>query len=203
MLFNPSLPPPFPIHVAPLSNFRSALLLPGFINLIKYGGIPPLFLVFRYISSLGKLRECGLKYFLNCYIFFASYNRFVKTQPENVLVVDQGFVQSLISIIYQDDAVVNKEMKKLIKLMFNKHNILVVNCISDGQMCAKRIENRGQNGRVDQMDKSEYAGIFEKQQKNFSLIREHLNSIDVCSIELDMNISVDENCEILYNYVRD
>lgn len=37
MLFNPSLPPPFPIHVAPLSNFRSSVLLPAFINFIKQG----------------------------------------------------------------------------------------------------------------------------------------------------------------------
>lgn len=35
VLFNPSLPPPFPIHVAPVSNVRSPLLLPAFINLIK------------------------------------------------------------------------------------------------------------------------------------------------------------------------
>lgn len=133
--------------------------------------------------------------------FIRMYEHFVKDNGTGVLVVDQGFVQGLISIAHTQRFFDAGRLKELVMASgFNDLPVLVVNCSCQLQEADERLSKREDKGsRLQYMEEERKREALLIQQQNFDTIRGIMASScpDVYAIDLDTGKPPEINAGII------
>ena len=174
-----------------------------YLSFIVKGDLIQLFNLVRYSLSL-KRPGLFMHILRSVYIFSISYRRFVEQKKEKWMISDQGIVQAVISMCYPQEFKGGKLPEKILKRMFSKYNIVVVNCISDTEISTERILSRKKQtkGRLDKLDEAQLRKALEIQENSFECVRGILNRINVKQIDIDMKCTSEENAEKIYRELK-
>lgn len=146
--------------------------------------------IFRYAKLLTKRRLFDRITSMVC--FLRMYKNFTVDFKNGVLVIDQGYIQSFISLAHQNE-LPNKNL--LIGVLknsrLNQMPLVIVNCHISTAISNNRIMSRMANGcRVETMEEKERMETLFVQEKNFTIIRDAL--ADACPGLVLVDISTDE-----------
>lgn len=115
------------------------------------------------------------------------YHRYLKSNATGFFVVDQGIIQSLISISYLDTLPDSEQLSSYVSSL-NNLPILLVYCKCDTTISKQRMKDRVKGGsRLEQLDDECFEQAVQVQSSNFKKINSILNdkcdSIQVMSID--------------------
>lgn len=147
-------------------------------------------LAYKYTRRATKqYKKSNLKYIGILIAYYRAYRSFLKTKKDEVLIVDQGILQALISIHHDTYIVDSKYLKRIFQFLYKKNiHITVVNCESNTQLSFQRIKSRNTDGgRLDVCDDAERKRILKIQEQNFMIVRAACASIMKNSVQLDIN----------------
>lgn len=165
------------------------LFLPKYYNLIH--------LIRNYSRQFSQKKELSLC--LSYVDFVKMYNDFTEDKMSGVLLIDQGAVQSLLSLAHQDFVPESPKLDKIVKKSgFDNKTLYLVNCNLDPSISEERIKSRPQKGescRVESMDHDEVEKTLAVQTKNLSYLRNTFskNCPFIHMIDIDASNSIEEN----------
>ena len=137
--------------------------------------------------------------------FIRMYHGFVNSGRKDVLLRDQGIVQSIVSWAHTDLLPDSERLTDFLNLMHLEDlPLLIVNCHVSEVVSNSRIEARPFNGcRVETMDKSDRLKTLEVQTTNFSFIRDVIKNkcqkLKIIDINTDM--SIEDNVNLIIKQV--
>lgn len=105
--------------------------------------------------------------------YYRMYYYYLKDNRSEILIVDQGILQALISIAHLDEIVSGIELKRIF-MFLKKKNIFFtsIDCITDINVSFERIHNRKQIGsRLDICTDDELLLGLNIQSRNFEVVR--------------------------------
>ena len=131
-------------------------------------------LTYRYTKySTKHYKRDNLKYIQVLIAYYRMYRSFLKKHPNDILIVDQGMMQALVSIHY-DNMIISTQYAERIFRFLNKKNITVafVNCENDRAIAVQRIKERNTvDGRLDVCSAEEREKVLDVQLYNFDVLR--------------------------------
>lgn len=162
------------------------------------------------IETIKLVHLLGLKHVNKKVVRFFLINQilikwFSKRFSDYYLISDEGYVQYLISIIYNNSISINCDMK-VINSFFTRiqksMDCLCVNVILNTSENANRvIKRKDGKSRLDTLNKENLNKIIMTQASNFNAIRKHINSKN--QIDVDSENNVDLNVDlILYEILK-
>ena len=167
----------------------------------RYYGL--LFDINRLSKTLSSKKELYIKLsFIN---YIQMYRDFITDKKDEIMIVDQGLIQSLISLAYDD--IINN-VHPLKHLLYDSKlfdlPILFVNCYLEPEESHNRIKTRPlkKGGfRLEYVDDNKILDILRTQENNFNIIRKEIESNASNSyIDIDMKATIDINIDKLLNY---
>lgn len=186
-------------HVSNLRYYFSCLF-DGSLTLYR--------LAYKYVKYATKNGDRDkLKYIWVLITYYKAYRAHLKHRSEEMLIIDQGIVQALISI-HHGDLVKNDEHLKPIMSFFNKKHIdfTLINCSNDKEVSSMRImtRNTGGGGRLDACDDAEREKVLLAQIHNFNLVRNACDeSMKNCKqIEISTLDTPEENALKILDYLE-
>lgn len=177
-------------------NAYSLLLNPRYYPLLKR--------VFEYANLYPQKK--GLLRCLLPAVFIRKYNNFLMDDSTSLLLFDQGFVQSIISLAHTDNLVVSPLLDSIIETSgLKKLPISIINCRCDVDVSIARIQGRPNNGaRVHAMENEKLYSTIKTQTDNLTCLRAIIKEQcpNVKTIDIDTNIEVSENVNLLINQLQ-
>ena len=164
----------------------------------------------KYIKSLFTVNHLLKKYAipqnrkarLSFSFFSRMYTHFLQDES-GVLVIDQGLIQSLLSILHiypvLDDTWLDQ---LLLQSGICKENILIVNVNCDPKAVKERIVARHKTScRIDCLSEDEMDSAIRAQKKSLEIIRERFRTCypGIRSVEIDSSMSPEENAILLFD----
>lgn len=138
--------------------------------------------------------------------FIRMYQDFCLDNKNELLLVDQGLVQSLISLAHKDPLPQNNYLNQVLQLSkLDCFPLIIVNCNINKDLSMGRIEQRQQKkGRLDSMDVEERIHALSIQNDNFNSIRKELRNMysHLHMIDIDMTRHPEENANELVYYLQ-
>lgn len=136
-------------------------------------------------------------------VLFDLYQKKSLDNHGEVILVDQGIMQQIISMLYESELIKDKYVKKIISFTKKKNlGIVIINVdlnINDSFM---RLSHRtGNISRIQRLSKAAAIDTLKVQQRNFIKIREIITECDFQSIDIDSQACIDENLLQLKNYI--
>lgn len=143
--------------------------------------------LFRYSYSISPLRFDRKQYFKHVLNIYNAIEQIVKEREYDIVLLDEGILQGLSSIAYQDIIRKKRAAGQIINLLYKDKDYYVVNCNLDYEELLFRINKRKRNaGRIDQFKEAEeLESILKSQYKNLSRLRTLLPK-EIQVINLDM-----------------
>jgi RecA/RadA recombinase len=140
--------------------------------------------------------------------YIRMYREFTKDSPKNLMIVDQGIIQSFISLGHKKVLPESDKLTELIDTMhLNDVPLIMVNCHVRKEISNARIVSRPSNGcRVEKMTDEDRRRTLEMQINNFAFIRTKVKRIYPNLIFLDINseepinISVKKVLSAIFDY---
>ena len=154
-------------------------------------------------GSCKEIKISRLKFISLLIYYFRTYECFEKNNCDNILIIDQGVLQAVISIVHSDEIIRTYALKKIFECFKRKNiDIIRVDCENNIQLSYERIEKRGQNsGRLDICTAEERSIILKSQVRNFSVIRQTASNYFEKNIEIDTQLLPAINSKKIYEYV--
>ena len=119
------------------SKFKIAYII------LRYGNIEFLWLIILFIL---RSKNTIIRYFkraITLYNTFCIYNSIENICSNEVIIIDQGLIQYIISIPYDEVEIDYIYLKKMIKYISNKYNnIAFINCDLNNDELLRRLINR-------------------------------------------------------------
>lgn len=175
--------------------------LKRYFSYLYDGSIVVAYLVKKIIDDIKPERPERNKMIFLVVKYYRMYLNYKKLCENEILIIDQGIVQALISIAYNDHITSSKGVENLFRYLKKKKiTFLCVNCNTDSLLSFERIKKRNQKGgRLDVLDGQELVQILDLQKENFEMIRECIYKINGrdTSINIDTNNEPHINAEIL------
>ncbi len=172
-------------------NAYSLLLNPNYYPLLKQ--------VFKYANLYSHKKEL-----LRCLlpaVFIRKYHNFLLDDSTSLLLFDQGFVQSIISLAHTDNLIVSPLLESIFDTSgLNNLPIFIVNCNCDIDVSMARIKGRPDNGaRVHDMTDEKLYNTLNIQMDNFFCLRDVMKEKcpNVKTMDMDTNFDVSENVDSL------
>lgn len=132
-----------------------------------------------------KNRKNGIIAFVK---YIRMYHDYLRSKDNSVLITDEGILQAITSIYYLDPIINKQIVERLINNVSIK--IVRVDCLSNVELSAQRIEQRGITGaRLDRLESNTRTSALSIQASNFEIIRTLANEI------LDMDCIVVDTIE--------
>ncbi|MBD5136085.1 MAG: hypothetical protein HDT39_09030 [Lachnospiraceae bacterium] len=143
--------------------------------------------LFRYSCSILPVRFDRMKYFKHVLNIYNAIEQVTEEHEYDIILLDEGILQGLSSIAYQDIICKREVTKQIINLLYKDKEYYVVNCNLDYEELLFRINKRKRNaGRIDQYKEAgELESILKSQYKNLSRLRSLLPK-EIEIINLDM-----------------
>ena len=161
--------------------------------------------IFSYCDNL-PLSE-RLHYTISITGFVRMYHNFSKSRKQGLLLIDQGIVQSFISVAFQEQLRKSDKIIQIIKTSkLCSLPLLIVNCDVKTTISSERIDQRPpKNCRADSLNEKERQKLLNVQEKNFSVLRGTFKnpSFHINQISVNTEDSVETNAEkIIKEYNR-
>lgn len=134
--------------------------------------------------------------------YYQMYRRFMNDKPDDILIVDQGIIQGLLSIAHTGEIVSSKALKKIFNFFVKKKIIFTaVACTNNSEISYERIHLRGtKQGRMDIVEDEMLHQYLEKQTKTLNLINSIAsNYSNITLVKIDTRKPVETNVDILVN----
>lgn len=121
--------------------------------------------------------------------YIRMYREFIQDYPKEVMIIDQGIIQSFISLGHKKVLPESVELTELINIMhLNDIPLIMVNCNVSKETSNARIVSRSFNGcRVELMSDEERSWTLDVQMNNFVFVRERIRGIYPRLTSLDIN----------------
>ena len=175
-------------------NGRTVLLSPRLLLL--------LFRLHRFANGI-KPRKNRITHILGEMFHCRSYMDFLRTTKEKkVLVVDQGLIQSIISIANLDKIEDKASLNKIVDFYKkNKIAFISVDCVVDPQLSYERIKDRPDNtARMHRVPRNELLNAMKRQADNFAIVRDCFSQkLSIKTISIDTESDPIENASIIIN----
>lgn len=160
------------------------------------------FLLQKFAKRI-KPRQNRLTHIIGEMYHFRSYWDFCSNKNDRrVLVVDQGLIQSIVSIGHVDKIEDYDSLKRVLEY-YNENKIIFisVNCILDPQLSFDRIKDRPENSaRMHKIPREQLLNAMEKQADNFSGVRNCFSDVmSIKTITVDTTCDPNENARIILN----
>ncbi|OFV72446.1 hypothetical protein ACWI_00490 [Acetobacterium wieringae] len=131
---------------------------------------------------------------------------YLKKSIENraeVILVDQGIIQQLVSIMYETELVTDRFAKKIIAHLKKRvPNLYIINVALDVTDSFDRLNQRvGNISRIQQLNRKNGIRTLKIQQKNFDIIRSVIRETGMASMDINTHAGVEENVLLLKNFV--
>lgn len=138
--------------------------------------------------------------------YFRTYRDFLRRkQAKEVLVIDQGMIQSIISIAHLDKIGDLDGLNSILDFYSNRHIRFVrIDCKLDEELSCRRIQQRPQtSARMYNLPMSDLLYAMQTQADNFRITRNLFYKFSICDdkIEIDTKKTPIENSEIIFNYL--
>lgn len=130
---------------------------------------------------------------------FAGLNKLSEDNNVDVVLLDEGIVEHVVSLAYGVKILDNETLQELMKLMFTSYNVIVINCHIDIDESIRRIKTRNKkNARYDYANSDDIKRLFEFKKNNIDTVLNHFHGK---RIDLDMNASQDEALTQFYKFI--
>lgn len=147
----------------------------------------------------------SLRYSLLPLKFIRMYEHFVRDNKQGVLIIDQGFIQGMISLTHTELFPQKELLLSLLKASgLNDLPIVFVNCKCSIDKTTDRLLTRQTQGsRLQQINKNELKNTMSVQEQNLTYIRSSVNKVcpNIKSIAIDTELSLEYNAELIMNYL--
>ena len=156
----------------------------------------------RIVYNYSRLlpRRPSMSWILSMINIIRMYKQFIADHPKDVMLIDHGVVQSMISIAHQYPIVTNELKPLLESIGLSEFPLVIVNTQIEIEASNKRIEERPSNGcRVESMSEKERRRILTIQNANFKEVRNAIKEISDYSYVIDVNTDrpIDDSVEII------
>lgn len=159
----------------------------------------------RYYSKFFKDNR-SLPVDLNVTKYLRMYKQFISDYNDGILVIDEGIVQMLISVAYdQLISNMNPLSQVISSLQLNKLPILFVNCNLDEESTAYRIKNRLPNGcRLENLSNEKMQSTLITQSNNFDVLRSQLFHCytDMLSLDIYTSVKPENNAALVLDFLQ-
>ena len=140
----------------------------------------------RYVSLLVK--------------YYRMYRRFLKEQPDAVLIIDQGLLQAVASIVHMDEITDSVILNRIFSWLKKRVAFFAVDCTNDPDLSRSRIRQRNSEDkrmlRWDNYDDETIMKGLGKQKQSITLIRACAHDLLVRGhVEADTEQSPGSNAE--------
>lgn len=155
------------------------------------------FLLRHYsISTRGAIDNRHIKYVLFFYILYTHYNR-----KDGILLVDQGIIQSLLSISHMSVIKGTTYLSKILNFTESIKGFVVINCKNDAEVSFDRIKGRELNGcRLENFEDAKLYKALKTQKDNLEVIRNGI-PMSISSLELNTLNTIENNARQIYEYI--
>ncbi len=104
--------------------------------------------------------------------YFRMYNHYLRDCNDGYLILDEGLLQMIVSLSYEESLLVNDAFLDVLKsLNLNEIPLVLVNCCCQSDLCAQRISFRGPHGgRLDELQREDVEKTLHTQEINFNLL---------------------------------
>lgn len=173
-----------------------------------------LYLMPHYWREIEKAKKNSLSlslneensYYLHFLQYIRMYREYIKDVPSDILIIDQGILQSFLSMSHQNKIQSTGIVELFIKsFKIDVFPLVLINCDVDENVANKRIEDRKENGcRVESMSLSERQKTLITQSANLTIIRKAISNVclSLPSIEIDATNSIDNNVDQIVSFIN-
>ena len=163
------------------------------------------FLLKRFADSIQPRRN-RLTHIMGEMYHYRSYRDFLHDHKDKrVLLVDQGLIQSIISIAHTDIILDEGTLKKVVSY-YSANNIefICVNCMVDPNLSFERIRNRPDNtARMHQIPHEQLLHAMRMQAVNFDMVRRcFADRLNAKVVNIDTQLDPSENARRIYNAIK-
>ena len=173
------------------------ILNPKYWSLIKE--------IFLYSRLFTKRRS--VKNILHIAKYVRKYNDFANCPKNKILIRDQGFVQSLVSLAHQDNLPQSDRLDNILRKSGIDHMpLFIINCDVDETVSENRITSRSKNGcRVVGMSETERLQTLKIQKENFVFLRNKIEKVcpTIAFVNIDTSISIRDNVNTIIQCIME
>ncbi|MDD3305845.1 MAG: hypothetical protein PHO29_01945 [Acetobacterium sp.] len=136
-------------------------------------------------------------------ILYDFYQKKSIEQSEEVILVDQGIVQQIVSISYETELLSDWFVRKMITRIKKKElNLYIVNVDLDVTESFDRLNRRvGNISRIQKMNREQGIETLKTQQNNFNIIRKIITKTGIASIDINTHERIEENVRLLKDFI--
>lgn len=171
----------------------------SFLFAPKYWGVLAKAFMYCKGSSIG----IRLKLVVSMISFVRTYHNFCKYTSDEILLIDQGIIQSFISMAYACQLDNLDGLGKLLKLFrLNDLPLAIVNCNIASSVSNERISIRqGLLCRLDSINEKDRQELLDIQNNNFTIIRDFFQKIypNIPMVNIDSLNSPEYNANYIIN----
>ncbi|ADI00523.1 hypothetical protein [Salisediminibacterium selenitireducens] len=156
------------------------------------------FYTLLFILSVGNITKDKLYRGFSLIKTYMHYNNLCKNNKGDIIIIDQGIIQQIISILYLDESKELKQVNKMLVHMKNSLNITFINTNLDVNENINRIGQREYKfSRLDFMDESNAYMAVTIQEKNHDKIRQAISEIKINYLNINTSLDVEHNTRII------
>ena len=181
-------------------NLKNLLL---YLFKIKPSSYKVGYYAWRHLIANKKLSHENWLRVISIVVLFDLYQKKSLDNQGEVILVDQGIMQQIISMLYESELIVDKYVKKIISFTKKRNlGIVIINVDLNISDSFKRLSQRqGNISRIQKLNKEKAIITLEVQQKNFIKIRKIITDYEFQSIDIDSQARIDDNLLLLKNYI--
>lgn len=144
------------------------------------------------------------KYVMNIVAFYRMYRVFQKVCPEAILIIDQGILQAISSIVHMDEIHNSAMLRKLFAFLKRRGiHFVSVNCQNDPTLSFERLRVRNSVGRWESYSDKKLECGLRRQIESFSLIRECArDTLRIDELTLNTALPASDNARVVFNYIN-
>lgn len=139
--------------------------------------------------------------------WFRMYKQIIKYSSADFALIDQAFIQDLVSIAWLDAIPHSNKCDAIVKFLKEEEiNFIRVDCANNMELSVNRIKERPQIGHLfESIDDVELYGILKIQSHNFDYVRETFSQIlkNQYIIKIDTKLSPQLNAQIIKDFITD
>lgn len=191
-------------NIKPVFRYqRKENRIKSYLSYIFDGSLRLYGLARKYTNSIpGGNRAERLKTASVLVYYYRMYRHFTKDCPNQVLLIDQGLLQGLISIPHTDCIADRNSLDRILRFLAKrKTDVCLVHCKTDVELSFKRMRQRNTTaGRLDRCGDEELLKNLKIQEHNFEIVRDAAEgSLSCKQVEIDTQFPPDENALKILN----
>lgn len=200
----------FPVRFIGVSSFRGSqeigkklflIKLKRIFNLFSLNGIKVAYRGFRYIFSNRNIKNDFKEKIIAIMYCVYVYKEYRQSDSETI-VVDEGIVQSIVSLVTLMEGVKNDQLHKLIKV-FNEitDNVVFINCNIGIDEVISRIKKRNRHdSAIDRLANQELTQFLDLQKDAVETCRRNVHQVE--SVEVDSELTISAQISNIIEFIK-